>query len=155
MDNFETILRDMMKNKSSEQLAKEFTNALNKISEEQKKQEKEEKEKRRKMNENITQMYNSLRVPGQKYTFRDAATAAALAFVSENLDCTTEEMNEFRDQIYQNILSFYDIWKEDWASALNRLHNNVRERLSQSVNRRKVKDDDDAAIADFLNDLFM
>lgn len=154
MDNFETILRDMMKDKSSEQLAKEFTNALNKISEEQKKQEKEEKEKRRKMNENITQMYNSLRVPGQKYTFRDAATAATLAFVNEDLDCTTEEMNEFRDQIYQNILTFYDLWKADWTSALTRLSDNVKKRMSQPVQVYRVKDDDDIAIADFLNDLF-
>lgn len=154
MDNFETILRDMMKNKSGEQLAKEFTDALNKVSEEQKKQEKEEREKTQKKTENITQMYNSLRVPGQRYTFRDAATAAALAFVNENLDCTFEEMNEFRDGVYQNIMTFYDLWKDNWGSALTRIRNNIKEKMPQPLKINQVKDNDDTAIANFLDELF-
>lgn len=155
MDNFETILRDMMKNKSSEQIAVEFTDALNKISEEQKKQEKEDRERARKKNEYITQMRIALQRPDHSYSFKDAAVIAALSFASENPKCTFEEMNEFRDQIYQNILTFYDLWKADWTSALTRLSDNVKKRMSQPVQVHRVKDDDDIAIADFLNDLFM
>lgn len=153
MDNFETILRDMMKNKSNEQIVKEFTDTLNKMSEEQKKQEKEEREKLQKKSKNITQMYNSLRQPDQKYTFKDAATTATLAFINENPNCTAEEIKDFRDGFYHNTLTFYDLWKDDWKSALTRIGYDIKEKIPQPLKIHRVKDDD-TAIADFLDELF-
>ncbi len=87
MDSFETILREALKNKSKEEVAKEFTETLNRM----------EDSNTRRINRIATAKRNV--TTASPYTPKHIGEVAILAFANSHPEWTVEDLNKFSESV--------------------------------------------------------
>lgn len=153
--NYEDMIRDAMKNGvSPEEIAKNFTDAFNKV-------QKEDSCKQLERDNLIDEMYDIFidNVDAEDYDVEDIGRLAAIIYANHHPEWSAKDIKEYADQMNQSAaFAAKLVAVDDLDTGLNILEDEIKSQISKALRKpaseeTNVKPSDEDIVKKFLNGL--
>lgn len=153
--NYEDMIRDAMKNGvSPEEIAKNFTDAFNKV-------QKEDSCKQLERDNLIDEMYDIFidNVDAEDYDVEDIGRLAAIIYANRHPEWSAKDIKEYADQMNQSAaFAAKLVAVDDLDTGLSILEDEIKSQISKALRKptseeSNVKPSDEDIVKKFLNGL--
>ena len=153
--NYEDMIRDAMKNGvSPEEIAKNFTDAFNKV-------QKEDSCKQLERDNLIDEMYDIFidNVDAEDYDVEDIGRLAAIIYANRHPEWSAKDIKEYADQMNQSAaFAAKLVAVDDLDTGLSILEDEIKSQISKALRKpaseeTNVKPSDEDIVKKFLNGL--
>lgn len=153
--NYEDMIRDAMKNGvSPEEIAKNFTDAFNKV-------QKETTSKQLERDNLIDEMYDIFidNVDAEDYDVEDIGRLAAIIYANRHPEWSAKDIKEYADQMNQSAaFAAKLVAVDDLDTGLSILEDEIKSQISKALRKptseeTNVKPSDEDIVKKFLNGL--
>lgn len=153
--NYEDMIRDAMKNGvSPEEIAKNFTDAFNKV-------QKEDSCKQLERDNLIDEMYDIFidNVDAEDYDVKDIGRLAAIIYANRHPEWSAKDIKEYADQMNQSAaFAAKLIAVDDLDTGLSILEDEIKSQITKALRKptseeSNVKPSDEDIVKKFLNGL--
>lgn len=153
--NYEDMIRDAMKNGvSPEEIAKNFTDAFNKV-------QKEDSCKQLERDNLIDEMYDIFidNVDAEDYDVEDIGRLAAIIYANRHPEWSAKDIKEYADQMNQSAaFAAKLVAVDDLDTGLSILEDEIKSQISKALQKPTseeidVKPSDEDVVKKFLNGL--
>lgn len=153
--NYEDMIRDAMKNGvSPEEIAKNFTDAFNKV-------QKEDSCKQLERDNLIDEMYDIFidNVDAEDYDVEDIGRLAAIIYANRHPEWSAKDIKEYADQMNQSAaFAAKLVGVDDLDTGLSILEDEIKSQISKALRKptseeSNVKPSDEDIVKKFLNGL--
>lgn len=153
--NYEDMIRDAMKNGvSPEEIAKNFTNAFNKV-------QKEDSCKQLERDNLIDEMYDIFidNVDAEDYDVEDIGRLAAIIYANRHPEWSAKDIKEYADQMNQSAaFAAKLVAVDDLDTGLSILEDEIKSQISKALRKpiseeTNIKPSDEDIVKKFLSGL--
>lgn len=153
--NYEDMIRDAMKNGvSPEEIAKNFTDAFNKV-------QKEDSCKQLERDNLIDEMYDIFidNVDAEDYDVEDIGRLAAIIYANRHPEWSAKDIKEYADQMNQSAaFAAKLVAVDDLNTGLSILEDEIKSQISKALRKptseeTNIKPSDEDVVKKFLNGL--
>lgn len=153
--NYEDMIRDAMKNGvSPEEIAKNFTDAFNKV-------QKEDSCKQLERDNLIDEMYDIFidNVDAEDYDVKDIGRLAAIIYANRHPEWSAKDIKEYADQMNQSAaFAAKLVAVDDLDTGLSILEDEIKSQISKALRKStseetNIKPSDEDVVKKFLNGL--
>lgn len=153
--NYEDMIRDAMKNGvSPEEIAKNFTDAFNKV-------QKEDSCKQLERDNLIDEMYDIFidNVDAEDYDVEDIGRLAAIIYANRHPEWSAKDIKEYADQMNQSAaFAAKLVAVDDLDTGLSILEDEIKSQISKALRKPtseevNIKPSDEDVVKKFLNGL--